>query len=63
VTESLPATAFIRVSRATFDPSRFVEVKAINKKTSQCLIPAISRLPGLVRFSGTNGMSSSASAD
>jgi hypothetical protein len=48
--ESLPATAVIRVSRATFDPSRYAEVDAMNTKTSQYLIPAIQRLPGLVHF-------------
>jgi len=50
MTESLPATAFFRVSRATFDPSRFAEVDAMNKKTSEYLIPAIKRLPGLIHF-------------
>jgi hypothetical protein len=50
MTESLPATAFVRVSRATFDPSRFAEVDAMNKKTSEYLIPAIKRQPGLIHF-------------
>ncbi|HEY1002860.1 MAG TPA: hypothetical protein VGD83_24780 [Streptosporangiaceae bacterium] len=50
MTESLPATAFVRVSRATFDPSRFAEVDAMNTKTSEYLIPAVSRLPGLIHF-------------
>ena len=50
MTGSLPATAFVRVSRATFDPSRFAEVDAMNKKTSEYLIPAIKRLPGLIHF-------------
>ena len=50
MTESLPATAFVRVSRATFDPSQFVEVDAMNTKTSEYLIPAIRRLPGLIHF-------------
>lgn len=50
MTESLPATAFVRVSRATFEPSRFAEVDAMNKKTSEYLIPAIKRLPGLIHF-------------
>jgi len=50
MTESLPATAVVRVSRATFDPSRFAEVDAMNKKTSEYLIPAIRRLPGLIHF-------------
>jgi hypothetical protein len=50
MTESLPATAFVRVSRASFDPSGFAEVDAMNKKTSEYLIPAIRRLPGLIHF-------------
>jgi hypothetical protein len=50
MTESLPATAVVRVSRATFDPNRFAEVDAMNTKTSEYLIPAIKRLPGLIHF-------------
>jgi hypothetical protein len=50
MTESLPATAVVRVSRATFDPSRFVEVNAANTKTSEYLIPAVKQLPGLIHF-------------
>ena len=50
MTESLPATAVVRASRATFDPSRFAEVDAANTKTSEYLIPAVKRLPGLIHF-------------
>jgi hypothetical protein len=50
MTESLPGTAVFRVSRGTFDPSRFAEVDAVNTKVSGYLIPAIQRLPGLIRF-------------
>jgi gamma-glutamylcyclotransferase (GGCT)/AIG2-like uncharacterized protein YtfP len=50
VPESLPATAVVRVSRATFDPSRFAEVDLMNKRISEYLIPAITRLPGLIHF-------------
>lgn len=50
MTESLPPAAIVRVSRATFDPTRFAEVDAMNTKTSQYLIPAINRLPGLIHF-------------
>ena len=32
MTESLPATAVVRVSRGSFDPSRFAGVDAVNKK-------------------------------
>ena len=46
MTESLPATAVVRVSRATFDPSRFAEVDAMDAKTSEYLIPAVTQLPG-----------------
>ena len=50
MTESLPATAVVRVSRGTFDPGRFAEVDAMNKKVSEYLIPAIKRLPGLIHY-------------
>ena len=48
--ESLPTTAVIRVSRASYDPSRFAEVEAASKKTAEYIIPALRRLPGLLRF-------------
>jgi hypothetical protein len=47
VTESLSATAVVRVARASFDPTRFAEVDALTTKQAQYLIPAIKRLPGL----------------
>lgn len=50
MTESLPASAVVRVSRGTFDPSRFAEVDAMNTETSDYLIPAIGRLPGLIHY-------------
>jgi hypothetical protein len=50
MTESLPATAVVRVSRGSFDPSRFAEVDALNKKVSEYLVPAIRPLPGLVHW-------------
>ena len=50
MTESLPATAFVRISRATFEPGRFAEVDAMNTKTSEYLIPAVKQLPGLIHF-------------
>ncbi len=50
MTESLPATAVVRASRATFDPRRFAEVDAMNTKTSTYLIPAVKQLPGLIHF-------------
>jgi hypothetical protein len=50
MTESLPATAVVRVSRGSFDPSRFAEVDAMNKKVSEYLIPAIGRLPGIIHY-------------
>jgi hypothetical protein len=48
--ESLPTAAVVRVSRASYDPSRFAEVDAASKKTSAYIIPAIRRLPGLPHF-------------
>jgi hypothetical protein len=50
MTESLPKTAVLRVSRGSFDPSRFAEVDAVNTKIADYLIPAIMRLPGLLQF-------------
>jgi hypothetical protein len=48
--ESLPATAVVRASRATFDPSRFAEIDAVHTKTAEYLAPAVGRLPGLLHF-------------
>lgn len=48
--ESLPTTAVVRISRANFDPSRFAEVDAMSKKTSEYIIPAVRRLSGLIHF-------------
>jgi hypothetical protein len=48
--EPLPTTAVVRISRASFDPSRFAEVDAMSKKTSAYIIPAVRRLPGLIHF-------------
>jgi hypothetical protein len=50
MTESLPASAVVRASRATFEPSRFAEVDAVNTKISEYLIPAVKQLPGLIHF-------------
>lgn len=50
MTEPLPASAVVRVSPGSFDPSRFAEVDAGNTKTAQYLIPAVKRLPGLIHF-------------
>jgi hypothetical protein len=50
MTESLPTTAVVRVSRGSFDLSRFAEVDAVNKKVSAYLVPAIQRLPGLIHW-------------
>jgi hypothetical protein len=48
--ESLPATAVVRASRATFDPSRFAEVDAMHTKTAEYLVPAVEQLSGLIHF-------------
>lgn len=50
MTESLPPTAVIRVSRGNFDPARFEEVDRVTKETSTYLIPAIQKLPGLLSY-------------
>ena len=48
--ESLPAAAVVRVSSGTFDPSRFAEIDALSTKQAEYLVPAIERLPGLIRW-------------
>jgi hypothetical protein len=50
MTESLPSTAVVRVSRGSFAQNRFAEVDAVNEKVSEYLIPAIRRLPGLIHW-------------
>ena len=50
MTESLPETAHVRVSRFTFDTSRYGEVNAMNTRISSYLVPAITALPGLLHF-------------
>ena len=50
MTDSLPATAVVRVARGSFDPDRFAEVDAMNTKTSEYLLPAVKQLPGLIHF-------------
>jgi hypothetical protein len=50
VSESLPATAVVRVSRGTFDPTRFTEVHAMNTRTARYLKPAIGALPGFIHY-------------
>ena len=55
MTEALPTTAVVRVGRVTFDPSLYDAVVVADRETSQYLIPAIKRLPGLIHwFSGVS---------
>ena len=49
-TAPLPEGAVVRVSRGTFDPARFAEVQAMTIATGRYLVPAISRLPGLISY-------------
>jgi hypothetical protein len=53
MTESLPVTAVLRVSRATFDPSRFAEVDARSTHQAGYLRAAVQQLPGLIHFYAT----------
>jgi hypothetical protein len=46
----LPETAVVRVSRGSFDPARFDEAQAMTVAISSYLIPAISKLPGLISY-------------
>jgi hypothetical protein len=50
VTTSIPGTAVIRVSRGNFDPASFAEVERMTNETGSYLIPAISRLDGLLGY-------------
>lgn len=50
MTEPLPPTSVIRVSRGNFDPARFEEVDRITKETGKYLIPAIQKLSGLLSY-------------
>lgn len=43
-------TAVVRVSQASFDPARFVEVNKMANDIGEYLIPAIKRLPGLLHY-------------
>ncbi len=47
---SLPDAAVVRVSCGNFDPARFAEVRAMTIATGRYLMPAISRLPGLISY-------------
>jgi hypothetical protein len=49
-TTPLPGTAVVRVSRGSFDPARFAEVQAMTVATGRYLIPAITKLPGLISY-------------
>jgi hypothetical protein len=50
MTEPLPTGAVVRISRGSFDPSRFAEIDGANAEASRYLIPAIERLPGLIHW-------------
>jgi hypothetical protein len=50
MSEQLPATAVVRVSRGNFDTTRLAEVQAMNARTAEYLTPAIGRLPGLIHY-------------
>lgn len=40
----------VRVSQASFDPARFVEVNRMAEDIGKYLIPAIEKLPGLIHY-------------
>jgi hypothetical protein len=50
MTFPLPATAVVRVSRGHFEPTRFPDVERMARATGEYLIPAITRLPGLIKY-------------
>ncbi len=46
----IPPAAVVRVSRGSFDPARFPEVREMTVATGRYLIPAIKKLPGLISY-------------
>lgn len=56
---AVPPSGVIRVSRATFDPDRLVEVERMLRDTAIYLSPAIERLDGLLGYyAGASGVGS-----
>ncbi|MFE0463150.1 hypothetical protein ACFW1A_28245 [Kitasatospora sp. NPDC058965] len=49
-TDQIPPTAVVRVSRGTFDPARYPEVRQAAATTGAYLVPAIKALPGLISY-------------
>ena len=47
---SIPPGAVIRVSRGSFEPSRFAEVEQMTRDTGNYLVPAIHQLDGLISY-------------
>jgi hypothetical protein len=47
---TLQPGAVMRISRATFDPARFPEVSRMATDIAEYLVPAIKKLPGLIRY-------------
>lgn len=48
--ESLPAAGVVRLSRGSFDPTRFAEIEQATDRTRGYLIPAIRQLPGVQAY-------------
>jgi len=48
--DPIPPAAVVRVSRGNFDPARFPEVHEMTVATGRYLIPAITKLPGLISY-------------
>lgn len=46
----LPPTAVIRISHGSFDPARLAEVERMADETAKYLVPAIQKLPGLIKY-------------
>lgn len=47
---TLPPTAVMRISQASFDPARLPEVERMANAIAEYLVPAIQKLPGLIRY-------------
>lgn len=47
---TFPPTAVVRISHARFDPARLPEVSRMAEDIASFLVPAIEKLPGLIRY-------------
>lgn len=47
---TLPSGAVVRISQGSFDPARLTEVEQMAREIASYLVPAIQKLPGLIKY-------------